>query len=154
MKLNEEISDFIRDAQWKLIEMSIYQDQDNDFSYGEAQIKRSLRDRWELYIFMWLLYNNRYNYSEDHASLLDWTEEQISAEIQYLRNRFNMNPVPVMFNSARKTVLRFIEQNSGNLPEGIPGYILGWNQNNEPVPVPVKSIVGAITDVSPEQYFS
>ena len=96
MDINKEISDFLRDAQYKLALITIEMDEKDDD--GDVYYQQLKEQRWELDYFYSILYETTqamigtYNW----LTAAGWTEKDIMNEIHYLRNKYQLNGLPVL----------------------------------------------------------
>lgn len=96
MNVNKEISDFLRDAQYKLALITIEMDQLEDD--GDVHYAKLKYDRWELDYFFHILYETR-QAIEGGFNWLDgaeWKDKEILNEIHYLRHKHRMNGSPIL----------------------------------------------------------
>ena len=97
MDINKEISDFLRDAQYKLALMTAEMDSledDGDVYYQELK-----EGRWELDYFYSILYETTMDMAGGAYNWLEtaeWTDKDILNEIHYLRNKHKLNGLPVL----------------------------------------------------------
>jgi len=129
MDINKEISDFLRDAQYKLALMTA--EMDNSEDDGDVFYEELRQQRWELDYFYSILYETdqamegAYNWLE----AAEWTEKEILEEIHYLRNKYQMNGVPAL-NYAPNTIqiINYVNTEGGAgvpLPVGIGDILIG-----------------------------
>lgn len=119
MDINKEISDFLRDAQYKLALMTAEMDSkedDGDPYYIELKIQR-----WELDYFYSILYETTmamegaYNWLD----IAGWTEKDILNEIHHLRNKYKMNGLPVLdYATITNTIINYVGGEEGGA--GVP----------------------------------
>jgi len=130
MDINKEVSDFLRDAQYKLALMTAEMDameDDGDVYYTNLRIQRR-----ELDYFYSILYETTmamtgaYNW----LTAAEWTEKDILNEIHYLRSKYEMNGLPVLDYASSVTKIINYKQESGGgafvpLPVGIGDILIG-----------------------------
>lgn len=156
--INKQISDFLRDAQWKLAKLTFEMDaleDDGDNHYQELK-----EQRWELdYFYSILLETSQkieggYNWLETAG----WTEKDVMNEIHYLRNKHQMNGTPVLdYQHVTHQIISLIQESGGG--SGLPtsngaGNILvsisngGWEETN------LSKYVGMLSNESLATYFA
>ena len=122
MDINKEISDFLRDAQYKLALMTAEMDGNEDD--GDIHYQDLKEQRWELDYFYSILYettmtmDGAYNW----LSTAEWTEKDILNEIHYLRNKHRLNGLPVLeYASSVTKIVNYISEGSGGavVPEPV-----------------------------------
>jgi len=93
--VNQVISNFLRDAQYRIGEISrIISASDQDLNDPDNLRLAASRD--DLYRFMISLYNARYSFIDSAYRFLDWTDEEILREIDYQRYWGGVNEIPYM----------------------------------------------------------
>jgi hypothetical protein len=114
MDINKEISDFLRDAQYKLALMTAEMDSKEDD--GDPYYMSLKMDRWELDYFYTILYETTmamagaYNW----LSTAEWTEKDILNEIHHLRNKYEMNGLPVLdYATITNEIINFVDEGGG-----------------------------------------
>lgn len=136
MDINKEISDFLRDAQYKLALMT--QEMDGNEDDGDVFYQTLKEQRWELDYFYSILYETsmamegQYNWLD----AAEWTEKDILNEIHYLRNKYEMNGLPVLdYASSVTTIVNYISEGGAGanvpLPVGIGDILVGGNNGWE-----------------------
>ena len=121
MDINKEISDFLRDAQYRLALMTTEMDSLEDD--GDIYYQTFKEQRWELDFFYSLLLDTQqsiegaYNWLET----AEWTEKDILNEIHYLRNKYEMNGLPVLnYQSSIHQIINIISEGDvGNIPSPV-----------------------------------
>jgi hypothetical protein len=115
MNINKEISDFLRDAQWKLAKMT--SDMDALEDDGDIYYQKLKENRWELdYFYSILLETGQemeggYNWLETAG----WTLKEILNEIHYLRKKNQMNGMPVLnYQHTVHQIIAFINGSGGS----------------------------------------
>ena len=118
MDINKEISDFLRDAQYKLALITAEMDKledDGDVFYNDFKYQR-----WELDYFYSILYETTMAMQGEYNWLdaAEWTDKEILVEIHYLRNKYKLNGQPVLdyASSVTKIVNFVIEGNESIIP--------------------------------------
>lgn len=96
MDVNKKVNEFLRDAQYRIAELSVdidtsRQNDNSEYEIGEAYDKRS-----QLLIFMDVLYESFSPIHDGYNYLASWTDKGIVSEIEYLRNVTGMNPMPYL----------------------------------------------------------
>ena len=147
------IADFIRDAQYRIAEIATEMDAISD---EESPRYKEIKEwRLELYQFMDILYVGNWSITEGYNHL-DWSDFDIQREAEYLRNRTGMITSPfTTFVGMYPTIVEEIDGgNSAGLPAGDPLNIIQYNQNGDPVTVPMPNFAGMQTGDTPSTYFS
>ena len=93
--LTTAINDFVRDAQYRIAELSVEIDENRD--NGQYRMAEALLLRHELSTFVEVLWWSRHpiiDGSNFLAASEDWTDAEITREIHRLRNKGGLNPVP------------------------------------------------------------
>ena len=139
MNIEEQISDFLRDAQYKLALMTAQMDSYEDI--GDVYYSKLVQQRRELNYFYSILYSHIYEIDGGYNFLeaAGWTESDILNEIHYLRNKYELNGLPAINYGPVTNVIEVIisgDGGTGNVPEPtVPGQILisgnnGWELGN------------------------
>lgn len=128
MTLAENISTFLRDAQFRIGEIG---DELNAMPSKDSQVYSDLWDlRNDLCQWVEVLYNARFSFIDGAYRFLDedetgWTEEEIIAEIEYQRFVSNINEIPYLTFAAYYPWIVNNIIGSGNIGIGIPSGSLG-----------------------------
>lgn len=167
MTIAEHISNFLRDAQYRIGQLSSEIDAIED--NGSNQYRELLQKRSELITFMdvvyegkWYITNSGYNhiqYTETLGNKIMWTEREVLQEIEYLRYYTTMNEVPfVNFVAHYPQIVNSIGSggsgNVGNLPAGLPGQTIFYNGSGQPYAETIDVYGGMFTGESINSYFS
>jgi hypothetical protein len=156
INIAQYISDFLRDAQYRVAKLSVEIDNlraegDSDFNFI---LRRRKRDA--LIAFMELCYDpmtyfeaNGYNFLK---AVTAWSDREIAAEIEFLREYTDMTRVPYMtFSGYYPTILNNILGDGGgpstpaNLPDGDYLNILRYDANGNLQAVSFPEYVGALS---------
>lgn len=154
--LNTTIADFLRDAQYRVAELTI--------EMNAMKKKRdeyySLHDlRAQLIMWMDLLYESRDSIYGDDFNYLDpeiWPEWDIISECEYLRRISGMATIGYLTFAGYSPIVRNIitgGSGSGNLPVGAENQYIRYDANGDPVAEDFPSIGGMETETI-TQYFS
>jgi hypothetical protein len=158
--INQYVSDYLRDAQWRTSELSIQMDEIKDD--GNTGFKRRDTQRLQLSVFMDLLYVTDYSFKEGYNFLYagdePWTDAEIQAEIDYLRSIGEMSEVPFLtFADYQLNVLGNVVDNGTviiGFPAGNQGDFLYYaNTGNSPIPTPFPDVAGHTTETI-DAYFA
>jgi hypothetical protein len=167
MTLNDHIANFLRDAQYKIAEISVKMNEIEDQgSYQYRELHKSRRDLTRfmnsLYEGKWLIQSG-YNHMQigEPGEGKTWTEREVIEEIQHLRYYNKMNEVPYITFTARYPKIVSIingggpgSGNVGNLPSGVFGQLMGFNGAGQPEPQTISPWGGHIDGESITAYFS
>jgi hypothetical protein len=159
MNIDKEISDFLRDAQWKLAKLTFEMDaleDDGDPYYQELKIQR-----WELGEFYNILLETQQQMEGGFNWLYTagWTDKDIINEIHYLRNKNQMNGVPVLnYQHVVHQVISLVQE-SGSGGSGLPtsneaGNILVSTANGGWEETFLSDYVGMLNSESLNTYFA
>jgi hypothetical protein len=154
MDINQIISDFIRDAQYRIAEIATTLDQLSDKEEPEYKTLKGYRD--ELYSFMDVLYVGEYGIIDGYNHL-DWDDYTIQAECEYLRNRTGMVTSPfASFVLTYPEIIAYTGANEigGSLPAGDPNDFLYYGPNAQATAVPFPTFVGMVSGDTVLSYFS
>jgi len=152
--IDQIISDFLRDAQYRMVEIANELDELDDFS--DPRYEELEQQRLELYLFMDCLYVGMWSIYDGYNHL-DWDDYDIQAEIEYLRNRCEMINSPYMtFVGTYPEILACItgDTSGSGLPSGNYGDMIYYNSNGNPITVPLPVIVGMLDSDTPSTFFS
>jgi hypothetical protein len=151
--LNQTVYNFLADAQYRVAELSI--------EMSEMKVRRSEYNekhdlRAQLILWMDLLYESRDNlYGDAYNYLSDWTERQILAECEYLRQLSGMAAIGyITFAGYSPIIIANTNSGSGaNLPAGNENDYIRYDVNGNPITEPFPNVAGMTTETI-EQYFS
>ena len=156
MDINKEISDFLRDAQYKLAQLTFQMDGNEDD--GDVYYQELKEARWELDYFYSILLETSQQMEGGYNWLTtaEWTEKDILNEIHYLRSKHQMNGMPVLdYQHTTHQIISFINDGGGgSLPTPTaPGLILvstttGWEEGT------LGDYVGMLDTESLDTYFT
>ena len=141
MDINKEISDFLRDAQYKLALITAEMDKledDGDVFYQDLKYQR-----WELDYFYSILYETTMAMEGEYNWLdaAEWTDKEILVEIHYLRNKYKLNGQPVLdYASSVTKIVNFVTEGDNSdipLPVGVGDILVG---------TPTEWIVGSLSE--------
>ena len=157
MDVNKQVSDFLRDAQWKLAKITAEMDSledDGDNLYQDLK-----HDRQELDYFYSILLETQQEVEGDYnwLSTAEWTDKEILNEIHYLRNKHQMNGMPLL--NYQHTIHQIIAFSGASGGSGLPvstsaGKIListsggGWEEGS------LSDYVGMLDSESLNTYFA
>ena len=164
MTIAQYISDFLRDAQYRVSQLTIEIDEKRDEGEENPNFIIRKAKRKALIDFMELVYDPLHFFIDDGYNFLkaeeEWTDHEIAAEIEYLREYTNMTRIPYgVFSGYYPTILVSIlgtNINAGNdavFPEGDYLDILRYNSNGELEAVPFPQYTG-VGNLSINDYFS
>jgi hypothetical protein len=148
------INDFLRDAQYRIVEIGNELDENPDFESPRYQELE--QQRLELYQFMDILYIGQWNIIDGYNHL-DWSDYDITLESQYLRNRCEMinSPYASFVGSYPEITACILGVSSGSgLPAGDPGDFILYNENGTPKTIPYPGFVGMADVDTVASYFS
>lgn len=164
MTLDEYISNFLRDAQYRIAQLSVKMDELQDD--GSYQYKKLFQQRLELIVFMAILYEGKwyieggYNHIQYEDTEETWNSNDIIAEIEHLRYYTNMNEVPyITFTAHYPQIASYLgivgQVGSGGtqFPSGQPGNIIVYNNNSEPYADDVDPWGGQLINESITDFF-
>jgi hypothetical protein len=154
MTIAEYIDDFLRDAQYRIGELSSEIDDVED--NGSTQYRELYEKRMQLITFMDIVYEgkwyivdgyNHIQYTTTAGTEDMWTEREVIQEIERLRYYTSMNEMPfINFTAHYPQIVNPIGSggsgNGGNLPAGLPGDTIFYNAS------------GMFTGESINSYFS
>jgi hypothetical protein len=139
--IDQIINDFLRDAQYRVGELTIQMDKSDD--KGDYPYEQMRKVRAELIMFMgiiWWSYDEiKDGYNFLYASLPNssnyWTERELVLEIEYLRNRASLNNVPYLSftNHLTELVTGNLQVQGAGLPIGHFGQYITYNVAGDPI---------------------
>lgn len=95
MSIEESIHDFLRDAQYRVAEISITLNE-SDWTVNNPEYQEQFSMRMQLIQFMDSLYNARFSFIDNKYRFLDWTDDEIQREIEYLRYWCDIGSIPYL----------------------------------------------------------
>jgi hypothetical protein len=144
--LNTVVNDFLRDAQYRVAELSEIIDQGKrKRKRGRGRTEQERDHRMQLLLWMDCLYDSRQTvYDVDYNFLYDWTDNEIIAECEYLRSITGMNEVPWMTWAGYSPSVRVVvtQTTTGNLPVGNEDDMITYDGNGNPISIPFPEIGG------------
>jgi hypothetical protein len=168
MTIADHINNFLRDAQYRIGELSVKIDEIGDD--GSYLYKEMFDQRLQLTLFMdvvyegkWYITESGYNhiqYTEESDTTDMWTEREVIQEIQHLRYYTAMNEMPfINFTAHYPQIVNPIGSGgsgSGNnsLPAGQFGQFMGFNAIGNPEAQDFDEWGGHIDGESITSYFS
>jgi hypothetical protein len=151
--LNTVINEFLRDAQYRVAELSVELDDARDqrlFDKGAFAI------RAELILWMDLLFDPRQDVLDPAYNFLDgWDERDIIGECEYLRQKSGMSSIPYATFAGYSPDIsnKIIGEGSGEtLPVGSPGDHIVYNTSGIPVADPFPT-EGGMQSETIDQFF-
>ena len=170
MTIDEHIGNFLRDAQYRIAQLSVEMDKLGDD--GSYQYRDMYSKRLQLSVFMSILYEGNWRIIEpgfNHiqfevsasGALETWTEREMLAEIDYLRYYTNMNEVPyITFTGHYPLIQASSSSESGgsgsgeSLPQGLYQQMIIYNLSNVPIAVDIDPYAGPLDGESINTYSS
>lgn len=168
--LNTIVSEFLRDAQYRIGELSVEINKlDKEGSY---LVEEKRKQRTQLSVWMSVLYEGRWYISDGNynhlrmteiAGLEDsWTEYEIISEIEYLRYYTNMNEVPfINFTAHYPQIASSLGSGrsvgSGNtlsFPAGLPGQVVLYDTQSIPYAESLDNYGGMYDTETIDAYFT
>lgn len=139
--LNTTISEFLRDAQYRVSKLSIEMNAMKKRRRGYDKLHDL---RAQLLLWMDLLYESRDSiYTPEFNYLGGWTERQIIGECEYLRSISGMATIAYItfagYNPVVRNVITGIE---GNIPAGTENQYLRYDANGNLIAEDFPSIAG------------
>lgn len=133
MDINQSISDFLRDAQYRIAEISIELDK-SDYPLNSKKYTDLYDIREQLIVFMDTLYNARYSFHDSKYRIMDWTDLEIEKEIEYMRYWSGVSEIPYLtFTAYYPWIVNNVVNSNGvgiGLPNGNLGQYLVYTLNN------------------------
>jgi hypothetical protein len=163
MDINTTISNFLRDGQYRIAELSVKMD--NIVDKGSYQYRECFKSRLDIIMLMRILYEGKW-YIQDgynHIQFGDtddtWTENDLAQEIEYIRYYTNMNEMPYITFTAHYPQIASTIGGSGQVgsaafPSGNPGDTIFYNSESQPYADSIDPYGGADDNETIEQYFS
>ncbi len=162
MTINEHISDFLRDAQYRLAEITnelkLNVIDEDSFEYKQLNSHRK-----ELWLFMRVIFYGSIPIyqSEKSGFLNDWTDSEILEEIEYLRDKVGISEIPwvsytgyqpLLINSIRGEGIT--EEVDPTIVKGTEGQIPEYGENGQTlIPKNKPTSIGwTVADIS--EYFN
>jgi hypothetical protein len=138
----EQVSYFLRDAQYRIAELGNQIKLEYHHDDEKVNYLSSVRD--QLYAFCTVLFINILPFKDDNINYLSWDEQEIIAEIHYLRSIGGLNDLPIIdFTAYNHEVVDM--QNYAGVSEGLRGsyeQLYSWDANNRPIAVYYSKIAG------------
>jgi len=170
MTINEHIDLFLRDAQYRIAQLSVEIDELED--QGSYKYQELFRWRLELSSFMDVVYTGVWFITDgfNHIQLTDeqdteegWTESEVMQEIEYLRYYTLMNEAPfITFTGHYPQIVNPVSQTTGIgsvgngviLPSGQPGMTVFYDASGQLYADSISPYSGHIDNESINAYFS
>lgn len=156
LDIDQKVSDFMRDAQWRVAEIGV--ELDNMESKRTPEYKHLEFVRQELYLFMNQVYRGRHPIKDGYTYIYhNWSDIEVAKEIEYLRSWSGMNITPYYnFVSYYPHIKAQItgESNGTGLPGGSPGDFYVVNNNFAVEAYPFPGFAGMIDTESAANYFN
>jgi hypothetical protein len=162
MTLDDHISNFLRDAQYRIGELSVEMNEIED--QGSYQYRKLNKSRKDIARFMDQLYEGKWLIQTGYNHLqvgddLTWKEREVIEEIQYLRYYNHMNEIPyVTFTGHYPKIVSIINGGGsgsvGSLPAGKFGQFMGFNGSDQPEAQDFDQWGGHIDGETINNYFS
>ena len=157
MTIEQSISDFLRDGQYRIGEITV-QLNESELSRNSDEYNKLWTMRHDLIQFIDILYNARYSFIDNKYRFLDWTDLEIQKEIEYLRYWSGVNEIPYFSFVAYYPWIVNNVVGSGGVSIGIPngnlGQYLVYGLNNSVVPQDFPDRCGVIAGENINDYFS
>jgi hypothetical protein len=131
-ELREYISNFLRDAQYRVAELTYEIHQEEDVYKGDELRKI----RKEIFLFVHVLFVGRYKFYDDGYNFLNWTETEIREECEYLRirGRFLKHPYTTFANyNPVITNQTIVIGGEGFIPSGFEGQVVTFDSQGNVV---------------------
>lgn len=154
MDIDQYIADFLRDAQFRIAQIA--EEMDGLDSIDSPRYKELEGFRLELYQYMDILYIGAWSI-KDGFNHLDWTDNEIQAEAEYLRATTGMitSPFTTFVGNFPEIVASITNQTPvSGLPIGVNGDFILYDENNIPQTVKFPIIVGAVTNENITTYYA
>jgi hypothetical protein len=150
--MDEYISNFIVDAQYRIAELTV-----------EIDEKKRSDDNWKiqyllrLELSMWLsvLYESVQDIYNGYNFLSDWTETEIKAECERLRLKAGITRIPYLSFTAYapEIVVQGVSSGGSGVPAGTQGQLITYDASNVPY-VDDEPEIGGMGSLTISQYFS
>jgi hypothetical protein len=154
MTIDEIVSNFLRDAQYRVAEftIAISDKKKEGYNYSDEDFMRA-----QLILWMDLLYNSRGSIYEGYNFLESWTDREIQEECEYLRKFTGMGEIPYLTFAGYSPEIRQIITGGGDgisFPSGNVGDILYYaTQGTTPITTPFPQEGGMIGETI-DEYFN
>lgn len=156
------VNDFLRDAQYRVAELSVEIDDLND--EGNSEYYELIDLRRQLLVFMDIVYWGRHPIIDGYNFLAGgnaWTDAEIIKECHYLRSKANLNPVPyINWNNYNPEIVSFGDSgttgntvNGAVFPTGTLGQYLTYNASGNVVASAFPIYGGALSSEDIFDYF-
>lgn len=162
MTVDDHVANFLRDAQFRIAEISVEINGLED--KGSYQYTKLNESRLQLSLFMSMLYEGKWliTGSYNHVQIGEgqtWTEYELISEIQYLRHYNKMNVVPYITFTPHYPKIAGLINGGGSgsvssLPAGNFGQLMGFNGNGDPEAQDIDEWAGHRTGETITAYFS
>jgi hypothetical protein len=170
--IHDDILDFLRDAQYRIGELT--SEIDSDLNIGEIELPATKHQmRLELMTFMRVLYDINHAFTDDNYTFIlnkvtpvtynsSWTELMILSEIEYLRVYTGMSEMPLIsFPPYWTEVINEESISTGNegnpsvsFPVGTEGQMLMYNSGGNIGAVDISPYGGMIDNETITAYFA
>ncbi len=154
--INVQVNRFLADSQWRTAELTIEMDVIKDD--GNIGFKYKDNQRLQLSVFMDLLYISDYSFIDGYNFLRGgddpWSDAEIQAEIDYLRDIGEMSEVPFLtFTDYQQNVVNNIIDDGSTIPGGVSfpygnkgDFIFYANSGSSPIATPFPINAGFADD--------
>jgi hypothetical protein len=164
MTIDEHISNFLRDAQYRIAQLSVEMDKLQD--EGSYRYQVCFKQRLKLIIFMnllfegkWFIADGGYNHIQYGDTDDTWTETELIHEIEELRYYTNMNEVPYITFTAHYPQIASYLGTAGpvgsgtEFPSGEQGDTIFYNFAGVPYADNIDPWAGPFHDQTIDNYF-
>lgn len=146
--IQEHIAYFLRDAQYRLGELA--GEKLKIQNPNSARAKEIRKIRFEIYSFLFVLYESYHDiYDEGESGFTnDWTDDEILAEIEYLRDIANISEIPWLdFPGVNQEIVQVIgtSGSSANIENSTIGYIAYFKTISALAGKPLSDTAGKLT---------
>jgi hypothetical protein len=164
MTTAQYISDYLRDAQYRIAQLGIEIDNKRDEGEEDPLFALLREKRKALIDFMEIVYDPYHLYQDGGYNFLAaptaWTDREIAAEVEYLRDFADMTRIPYgVFTGYYPTIVNnilgdgFGANNSAVFPEGDYLDILRYNASGQLEAIPFPQYTG-MGNLSINDYFT
>ena len=151
--IDETINNFLRDAQYRIAELSVSIEEKRKEGYSHDD---ELWLRSQLILWMDMIYDPRGGIYDGYNYLESWTDREIQAECEYLRKLSGMAHMPLLTFAGYSPQIRQIitgDSGSATFPYGNINDILVYTSaGNTPVATPFPQIGGMTTETIAEYF--
>ena len=156
--VNTVVNDFLRDAQFRVAELSIVIDNAKRTKKKRRGGRTEQEQQWRAMLILWMdcLWDSRQPiHGSDYNFLFDWTDREIIEECEYLRYLTEMNEIPYLSFAGFSPEVRnkITETVAGNLPAGNEDDIITYDGNGDPITIPFPKVGGMVAETI-AQYFN